>query len=556
MKSIVACFLLFFSTMNLFSFHMETHQYIVAQAFRLLEKDFLERGGDTALLRSLREQIFYPNGQVWLSDEYQNTNNPWRSLYAVAVGAAVEDQDDPVYGYNTLNGFTPSVTHFWLPDNGDDERHTMGIVDNCENLWMKARIYLFGGAPIYINEPMTLSGTNVIGIFIQYDALTDLLLTGNCQITGYKTSFLGISSTTTFANPLSYTIEPSLRVPICYLLLGRIAHLLSDTGVPAHIHNDAHPCILGFNCDDYENWICYDQAESLYGPVEYMSTTLNGDDAFITRNDQHIDNYDFIRNLFHRNAQNTDYWPSNDYPGNDFMDSTIFYDSQIQYRYDQWGAVPAWNSSLPFLMRIAENTFEFTIGSVASLFSWFLVETDQIVYNCPAPTQLLAEYLGAGSYKISWDATENAQTWVLFYKNVEENEWTAVDSLSTTVLFLDLDENQTYEFKIAPICPLFGRGEECAVQIVQPNALPDMDVISPEISLYPNPTDAEITIESNGYFFENGFQIELFDLCGKQLTYEQISSNKFSLLNFSSGVYVVKIYTNHRQLGVFKVIKK
>lgn len=43
---------------SVFSFHKETHQYIVAQAFRLLEKDFLARGGDTVLLRSLKQQFF------------------------------------------------------------------------------------------------------------------------------------------------------------------------------------------------------------------------------------------------------------------------------------------------------------------------------------------------------------------------------------------------------------------------------------------------------------------------------------------------------------------
>lgn len=540
-----------------FSFSKETHQYIVAQAFRLFEQDFLSRGGDTTLLRNLKQQIFYPNGQPWLSDEYQNANNPWRSLYAVAVGAAVEDSDDPIYGYSTLNGFTPSVTHFWIPDNGDDETHTMGVVDNCENLWMKARLYLFGGTPVYIEEPMIVSGTEVVGIFIQYPSLAELLMTGNCLITGYKTSIFGVTSTTTLPIPIAYTIEASFLSSICYSILGRIAHLLSDTGVPAHIHNDAHPCVMWINCDDYENWICYDQAEILYGTVHQPGTSITGDGGFVLPTDSTQNSYTFLRKLFFKGAQNTDYWPSNDYVGNDYMDTAVFYDAEIQQRYNAWGPVPAFDSNVSFLQQIAVNTLEYTIGSVASLFSWFLQETGQIVNECPAPENIMVEYLGAGRFHVVWDSTAYAQGWVLSYKKPDETIWIEMPDVSSNEVILNLEENQIYEFTISSRCALFGRGEESEIITAYPYGVGVADNDTEHtISISPNPTSGLIRISATGSWAERALSVEVYDMYGKLLRSGSVENHQLQLGQFASGVYLLKIFSDKELVGVYKVIKR
>lgn len=44
------------------------------------------------------------------------------------------------------------------------------------------------------------------------------------------------------------------RVEDALICLGRVCHLLTDVGTPAHIHNDPHMNILGFDDDDYENY--------------------------------------------------------------------------------------------------------------------------------------------------------------------------------------------------------------------------------------------------------------------------------------------------------------
>jgi hypothetical protein len=85
-----------------------------------------------------------------------------------------------------------------------------------------------------------------------------------------------------------------------YWYLGRIAHLLGDASVPAHVHRDAHAAIL-LNPDSYETYM-----KSNY-------TNWTSQDA---KNLQPINQSWTVTDLFMNLAQRAQYFPSNDKNGN------------------------------------------------------------------------------------------------------------------------------------------------------------------------------------------------------------------------------------------------
>ncbi len=142
-------FLAFLSySITALSHEVNVHQYVVAQAFKLLEAKYAAEGGNIADLAEMKSMIFHPDGTAHSGRAVSPSENPWSTPYPLAVGAYDEDMIDPIwfYGlrdsypttfekYNPLawvsagisaNGFTPALTHFWAADDGADARYSMG----------------------------------------------------------------------------------------------------------------------------------------------------------------------------------------------------------------------------------------------------------------------------------------------------------------------------------------------------------------------------------------------------------------------------------------------
>jgi hypothetical protein len=77
------------------------------------------------------------------------------------------------------------------------------------------------------------------------------------------------------------------------------------------------------------------------------------------------------------------------------------------------------------------------------------------------------------------------------------------------------------------------------------------EVVSQQITVYPNPAKDEIFIKSESRIKK----VEIYSLTGSLLLFENNFNEKISMRNFASGVYLVKIYTD-KDLVIRKVVKK
>jgi len=80
-----------------------------------------------------------------------------------------------------------------------------------------------------------------------------------------------------------------------------------------------------------------------------------------------------------------------------------------------------------------------------------------------------------------------------------------------------------------------------------------------EIFIFPNPTTDFVTVNMEGYEFENGPRsYQLYDFQGRLIKQNIINQNetKIDLNDLSSSLYLLQVYANNKILNTFKIIKK
>lgn len=490
MKKQKISFLLLFGFLNVAFAHKEwVHQYQVRQAYLFLENQI-------GVVPGIKNAIDFTTLSQY--DPTIDENSPWKSDYGIWIGAWREDEEDPIYEYVKLNfnplspdetAITPSITHFWLADVGDNEKHeislnstssgasvvTTVIKSNVENAWEKAKLYLFGGHEIFIKKEETVtifvkdvfSGLmvpaeiDIQGTYFRYSSLVDFFLTGNVERTAVKTAF---NLSPFFLSGERFDLSPPSTKPLpiatarryAYHILGRVAHLLGDMSVPAHTHNHSHPCDLK-QPDDYEMYMggvyCasggFDKVpktgthnnfpvtffppcnaecnatQTTFPAQNYTAATATSQGGLICD----IFNYGgndeaSIRHLFYTLNQLTAYFPSGTnfsshlesirqvyctsgtllnsteicantpiYP--DYNSATYKFGNEVlsnagsvnlsflQSRFNSMNAnLPSQLSHNISIIpeEIANETFNYSIRAIATLFYWFAVKTNQSVY--------------------------------------------------------------------------------------------------------------------------------------------------------------------------------
>lgn len=158
--------------------------------------------------------------------------------------------EDPICGFGAaFNGWTPTVTHFWDAENGDDSKISIPASPDAYNAFYKAKIYLFGGHYILYQtktvDPFSLQ--TIIGRLYSYSSIIDLYKTGHCYDEGY----VDIAGYIHHLEPLEVYMNLETARKFAAQIIGRVAHLLTDMSVPAHAHNDIHPS--GDPYEDYMN---------------------------------------------------------------------------------------------------------------------------------------------------------------------------------------------------------------------------------------------------------------------------------------------------------------
>lgn len=412
------------------------HQYMVQQAYLFLQNQL----GPVPALQTAIGLGFHGAG-------VENIERPDNQI---SIGAWREDVDDWVYGYNSnySDGATPSITHFWKADGGDEEQSiflpqstSSGHIYNqyYENAWQKARILLFCRNPTNGIRSITVPysvGNSITRYVITYTSLPELYK-GNYWLEGASRN-----GTYTDLNHAQMTNNTSFGQPVALNILGRVAHLLGDMSVPAHAHAHIHPCPLGLP-DYYENnmggvWSshnttadCEDDPGGYYPAQNWGATTATQQGGFLSDIFCQSSPLAQMRYLFYTMNQLTDYFPSGvnsqnapntpptnrNYlvPGNSDLPngSNPYLQSRYQILQARLGGPPSYIVQ----QDVADETFNGSVRAVATLFQWFafesgmmptldnntIVSTSGDYLLCPGPpASTLTFNLSHGGNNVTW----------------------------------------------------------------------------------------------------------------------------------------------------------
>jgi hypothetical protein len=398
MKKILILFVLFNLLNPLYAHKEWVHQHIIWEAYKLL-----------------RDQVGYDIPEFQNRMVFNNFNSgsescPWSSG-RIDIAAWREDSEDPLFGFGELfQGWDASSTHFWNADFGEGHKTPIMFSEPAYNAWFKARTYLGGWfTPLEFDMPKILIACTgwdeelqqiIMGRIYKYYNLWGTYSTGGVKYIGYVTLDMTAHY---FQNPQYIYWSEHSRKNITMQILGRIAHLLADMSVPAHIHDDIHPCnVIFFHYGDY--YEVY-MGTGLQGNCDVLQTSFPAQNyTFTTALQQgsipyeiftmNLD-YEAIKYLFYTSSQLSDHYKSED--DEDFYGNhTINYDNNpyIQRWYNILGPPETSPGDLtPELCNLRANILmNWTIRATAGLFYWFAQLTN-LVPCCPlVPNYSKIEY--------------------------------------------------------------------------------------------------------------------------------------------------------------------
>src|SRR3990167_5696020 len=130
----------FFSFSSAYAHKEWIHQFIAQEAYQFLENYYVNNGCSLDALTKIKNAIFDERtGKLFKGSIDDRTNDPWLTNFGIAIGEWREDTDDPIWGYNLLNGGTASVTHFWNADYGDNTENDIGLGDPKTKKFIKKK---------------------------------------------------------------------------------------------------------------------------------------------------------------------------------------------------------------------------------------------------------------------------------------------------------------------------------------------------------------------------------------------------------------------------------
>ncbi len=160
---------------------------------------------------------------------------------------------------------------------------------------------------------------------------------------------------------------------MAYWYLGRIAHLLADVSVPAHVHNDPHDPVSG--SDSYENYIKKDE----YGTKYWKQWKTYDAKKLDSIPETSIPETWKLEDLFWNLAQRTQYFPSDNYDGNTTnADLSWFSGWPDTKNWRKWSIVDDYieNSNL---LKIGDKLMPLAIQYTAALYKLFWNETHPVI---------------------------------------------------------------------------------------------------------------------------------------------------------------------------------
>ncbi len=253
----------------IYSHDQSVHQHIVREAWKLLLLSYPQ------LANSEMNQYIGTNETTSTGSE-----KSWGARKIVS-GSWMEDEYDIVYHYgigNTPNfnqTITPevadiffmddeterkafvSITHFWDADGGVNNQSFLNDGSGLKywsfsvtNAMQKMYKYLYGN----YNNRYLLSNNNYFGCGDQIGTGWDFQMANLFNLYNAVTKVKAVQYQDIAVDwVLTSCPEFYMEHGDIYEILGRMAHLLGDMSVPAHVHSTSHAGSSGFYSDLYEN---------------------------------------------------------------------------------------------------------------------------------------------------------------------------------------------------------------------------------------------------------------------------------------------------------------
>jgi hypothetical protein len=341
----------------------DIHKYITYQAWELVKAEHPE------VINSVMNQRI----GHW-QDGSLNGTGPWQKGNVV-TGAYREDEEDVVYGYPFPY---VSATHFWDADLGDNAGFNPPPYNHIyENAYKKMQAYWSGRAGDRNWLEIGPFFYNLIPYYVRvkYDTLhnaykdhskfvvTHWLDIGNGFWYEENPPMPLIPFLVKNSNSYSYAEGDALAKRICWEIVGRMCHLIEDSGIPAHAHNDLH--LFG----DYFETTYIPQ---VYSGYSWLNAHLQG--GLVNINNKAYP----LRYAIFTTNQIADRFSSDDFDG----DGNIYYspaysgenyEQQIAPAYQYISSQNITNTTPPpaHAYVAANRLFVYTIRSVAG-FLWYV----------------------------------------------------------------------------------------------------------------------------------------------------------------------------------------
>ena len=370
---------------------------------------------------------------IWPDDtsheiySYLNPPIPWDNCHEwkeqngthIIEGAWAEDYYDPgsqqyyTEWYN-LQGLSNFHSHFWECDSDNEETSGLSFPAGFGPFWSalkKAKMYWYGGNETY---PYIESQDGV-----PYTSYSNWIFPGLIQL--YLNGEKGKS----------------------YFYIGRIAHLLSDMSVPAHVHDDPHG--LDENLEDYvaDHWNEFRQDIDSNGHVLTLKPT----------------EYNNITDIFYNQAQLAQNFPSNNAPGNianlpaslengwEWNRNSDFID--IPYN-DPWPVAQddGWVGDEANLKLMADCLLPLNMMYVANLYKLFW----DTVHPFPTKVQVVTNI--SGDVTLTWENPQNENSvptasYTIYYGTISGQLTEAIDNITeVSFTFNNLNIGTRYFFSV------------------------------------------------------------------------------------------------------------
>ncbi len=462
------------------AFEAPVHQWIAYQASNMWPAD-----SQHEILQYLG--TWYQNYECEEEDDW----SCWITGNTIVKGTHDEDKYDPLsdtpfslLGQGAVSNFN---SHYW--DNDKPDLSSSGLYDYAPtyfaDYWAavkKAEFYWDGGSE---NYEYFVAGAGPLETTVTFPGLLNLYKQGDKQK--------------------------------AYYYLGRVAHLLADMGVPAHVNNDPHPIL-----DTYESYIGFNQKYDYYRHENYtggeIDYSLFPADCG-TKDDECPWTYTWedttdLFKIFHYLSERADQFESNDRKGED----PIHYvgheptENECQWLSDELPPKVSWMcDALPGLCEWVEDRLYWCGDHDVSYFEASIHAEDlmPLTFKCMAdlyklfwttlnPTNLKFTGTGDGRVELEWTAptdTSSIDHYRVYYgTNPSPDDYRVAESSATTKEIDLLENDVTYHFAVSPI---YGNGHEGG-RTNEVYAVPKASNVPPAIQLTA-PSNPNEPTQQDGY---------------------------------------------------------